>query len=44
MDENEVWWLDFWQRFEDRKEELVSEGKTWLEADVIAREEFDLGW
>ena len=42
MDENELWWVDFWQRFEDRKEELVSEGKTWEEADAIAREEFDL--
>ena len=42
MDENEVWWVGFWQLFEDRKAELVSEGKSWQEADEIAREEFDL--
>lgn len=42
MDENEVWWVGFWALFEDRKIELVSEGKTQEEADAIAREEFDL--
>lgn len=43
MDENEVWWEDFWKRFEDRKHELVfSEGKSWEEAEAIAREEFGL--
>lgn len=43
MDEYEVWWVEFWQRFDDRKRELVmTEGKTWEEADAIAREEFEL--
>lgn len=43
MDEHEVWWEGFWTNFEDRKRELVMiEGKTWEEADKIAREEFCL--
>lgn len=35
-------WALFWQQFDDRKRELVmNEGKTWEEADAIAREEFE---
>jgi hypothetical protein len=43
MDENELAWIDFWERFDGRINELISTRNiTWEQAEEITRNEFGL--